>query len=118
MLEFFKAGGAPMIVLLGLGIVALVASIKFVSKPRAEAVRPLRALAKSIVYASIAGVATDLMAVFTQVPNHPEWSKSPELHLIVMQGLGESMAPAVMGFTILNIVYVLIALGERRIAGA
>ncbi|MBI2378039.1 MAG: hypothetical protein HYV07_28820 [Deltaproteobacteria bacterium] len=119
MLEFFQAGGAPMFVLLALGVVALVAAGRFAHRPSREALGPIDALRRALIYASIAGLASDLMAVFTQVPAHPEWSKSPELHLIVMQGLGESMSPVVFGFTILNVMYVLVAVGERRLrAGA
>ena len=65
-----------------------------------------------------AGVAADLATVFTQVPANPELAGSDQLPLIVMVGIGESMAPAILGFGVLSLVALVASVGLRRMASA
>jgi hypothetical protein len=74
-------------------------------------------LAGVLGLAGITGFAVDLMTVCTKVPANPEWAQSPDLPLILLIGLGESLAPVVFagGFLIAHGLHV--ALGLRRAAG-
>jgi len=68
------------------------------------------------VFAILSGVAANVATVMSKVPQNPEWAQSPDVHLIVMTGIGESLAPAVMGLTMLALAWVVTAAGVRRMA--
>jgi hypothetical protein len=116
MLEFFRAGGWVMFVVLLFGGLSLAAAIRFARTPRTETVGAVRALSTATIFAVIGGVAADLATVFTKVPNHPEWSQSPQVGLIVLTGLGESLTPAILGFAFLAVAWLVTAVGARRLA--
>jgi len=116
MLTFMQAGGFPMWIILVFGLITLVAAGRFAYRPAEVDLGFLRAMTAATVFAALTGVTAALGAVFTQVPNHPEWSKSPDLVLIVMTGLGESTAPLSLGFAIVSLAWVLTAVGTRRLA--
>ena len=90
MIELWLEGGFSMFFVLALGIAVLVSSAMFARRPDPRKVETLRALAASLLFAALTGLATNLSAVFHKVPNRPEWAHSPDLNLIVMTGLGES----------------------------
>jgi len=48
------------------------------------------------------------------VTGREEWAHGPDLHLVIMVGLAESMAPAIVGFTLLSLTAMLLAIGARR----
>jgi hypothetical protein len=50
-----------------------------------------------------------------KVPNIPELANSPRFDLVVIEGLAEAMSPAILGFSILCLVWVIAAIGERRL---
>jgi hypothetical protein len=60
-----------------------------------------------------AAIAADLSKVFSIV-QVPEVAKSPELKLILLMGVSESLSPAVLGFSLLAVAALLCAYGERR----
>jgi predicted benzoate:H+ symporter BenE len=115
MLEFMQSGGVPMIIVLVFGLVTLGVSGRFAWSPREAGVATIRAMSAATAFAILSGVSSAVGAVMSKVPRHPEWSKSPDLALIVMTGLGESMAPAILGFTILALAWMLTAMGMRRL---
>lgn len=116
MLEFFRAGGWVMFVVLLFGGLTLAAAVRFARQPRVETVGMVRALSTATVFAALGGVVTDLAAVFTNVPNNPEWAQSPQVGMIVLMGLGESMAPAMLGFAFLSMAWLVTAVGTRRLS--
>jgi hypothetical protein len=103
-------------VVLLFGLITLVASGLFAFRPDERKIGFIRAMSAATLFSVLSGVSSDLAAVMHKVPQHPEWSKSPELHLIVMTGIGESLAPAVLGFTLLSLVWMVAAVGVRRLA--
>lgn len=110
-----RAGGFPMWFIAAFGLVALVAAALFARRPDERRLRFIRWMSLATAFQVVAGVASDLAAVFTKVPGRPEWAESPKIHLIVMAGLGESMAPAILGCGLLSMVAFLVALGVRRL---
>lgn len=115
MIEFFMAGGWSMFLILALGLVTLVAAASFMRKPEARDVGMIRGFSVATVFAVLCGIAADLAAVFTHVPNNPEWAHSPDMPLIVMTGLGESLTPAILGFAMLTLAWMVTAVGVRRL---
>src|SRR5687767_4885219 len=115
-MEFMREGGWSMWVVLLFGLITLVASGLFAFRPDERKIGFIRAMSAATLFSILSGVASCIAAVMHHVPQHPEWSKSPDIHLIVMQGIGESMAPAVLGFTLLSLVWLVAAMGVRRLA--
>lgn len=116
MLEFFREGGAAMFVVLLFGLISFGGSIRFAVSPSEGRIGFLRAISTATVFSVLSGVASDIGAVMHKVPANPEWAHSPDLPLIVMTGLGESMAPAILGFTLLSLSWMITAVGMRRLA--
>lgn len=118
MIEFFRAGGWPMFLVLAFGALTFGAAVALARRPKEETVGMVRAMSVATVFAVLSGIAADLAAVFTHVPNHPEWAESPDMPLIVMIGLGEALAPAILGFSLLALAWMVAAVGVRRLAAA
>jgi hypothetical protein len=115
MLWLLKAGGFPMVFIVLFGAIALVASALFVRRPDERRLAFIRFMSRATLYSVGAGICADLASVFIHVVRTPEWARSPDMHLIVMEGLGESMAPGILGFTLLSLIAFLTALGARRV---
>lgn len=116
MREFMQAGGYAMWMVLLFGLVGLGTSARFAWRPREGSVAVLRALSQAVLYASLSGMAAGFAAVASHVPANPEWAHSPDLALIVMAGIGESLANGILGFTILALMWLLSAVGARKLA--
>lgn len=114
MSEFFRAGGFIMWIVLFFSVFGLVAAGTFVYRPRRKALRITEDLARATLYSVLTGLCANVAAVGYKVPSHPEWSKSPDIHLIVMGGIAESLAPAILGFTALSLIWFLLSVGHRR----
>lgn len=115
MANFIRAGGFPILIVLALGLGLLLISAIFARTPRPTRLGVIRALSVAVTFATLSAVAANVMAVFRKVPANPEWAHSPDLPLIVMTGLGEAITPAILGFTILSIAWMMVAVGMRRI---
>lgn len=116
MMDFFRAGGISMLFVLLFSLLTLGVAGRYAYRPLESTRALLQATSTTTLYAVAAGLATNLAAVFTKVPAHPEWSKSPDLHLIVMMGLGEALTVCIFGFTMLALSHMLLAIGLRRSA--
>ncbi len=104
-----------MFLVLGLGAVTLGSAAYFVRKPKEQHVGMIRGFSVATAFAVLGGMAANLAAVFTHVPNHPEWAQSPDMPLIVMTGLGEALTPAILGFSLLSLAWMVTAVGVRRL---
>lgn len=109
----FKEGGFPMWVVLAFGLTALVTAFVFALRPDERNIRFIKGMAAATIFASISGVAIDLSTVAHFVSSRD--IESDQRTRIVLEGAGESMAPAVMGFTMVALVALLLAVGARRL---
>jgi hypothetical protein len=114
MMEFFLAGGIGMLFVLVFGLAALVASAFFARRPDGRRLGAIRALSTATVFAVCAGVAAGFAAVCTKVPGTPEWAHSTDMPLIVLTGCGEALSNAIIGFALLAVTWLFVAVGERR----
>jgi hypothetical protein len=112
---FILAGGFPMIVILVVGAIALVGATRFAMTPIAGRLPFLGALAMAVAATSFAGMCADLLTVSVKVPSDPEMASSPDLPIILLVGLGESLTPAILGASIVAVVALLVAVGLRRL---
>ena len=116
MLDFMRAGGYSMWFILAIGLVVLGVAGSLVWRPGERKLGILRPLSLAMVFATLSGIFSGIGATMKHVTTIEEWAQSPDLHLIVMTGLGESMAPAILGFSILSVAWLLAAVGLRRTA--
>lgn len=107
-----------MFVVLLFGGLTMATAAVFVWRPAERHVATIRSLSTATVFSVLTGLASNLAAVFSHVPTHPEWSKSPEMPLIVMTGLAESLAPVLLGFAMLTLAWGITAVGLRRLGAA
>lgn len=118
MLDFFRSGGIAMIALLLFSAAALRQNFRFARQPREAHAGSARAWTQAVLFATITAVAFNIRAVCTKVPANEEWANSPDLPLILLVGLGESLAPAVLGGAVLATCAVFSAIGWRRMDAA
>ncbi|MFT3691641.1 MAG: hypothetical protein QM831_00785 [Kofleriaceae bacterium] len=112
MIDFILAGGWMMIVILAIAIPQLLAAAKFARNASPQGLSLVRTLSTATIVASIAGVAADLAAVARNVANIPELRK--DLVASLLFGFNEAMAPAILGFSVCTISWILVAFGVRR----
>lgn len=113
MMNFFMGGGFSMSFVALLGLVTLMAAIRFLRAPASETVGSLRALSAATAFASFAGFAANIAAVCQHVPGNPKFANDPQVGLIVLMGVGESLAPLILGFGLLAAAWLAAALGGR-----
>jgi hypothetical protein len=74
------------------------------------------ALSRATLFSVLAGIVAGFSAVGSQIPARPEWANDPKVHLLVLQGISESLASGVLGFTLLSLTWMVMAVGHRRLA--
>jgi hypothetical protein len=111
--HFIRAGGAPTWIAIILGIVLLVAAIRFLMAAEPRRLAVLRAMSVAYVLIIVGGVATNFTAVFYGVvEDHERTGKLDPDRLL--WGFGEALTTAGLGFTVLGVIWLLIAVGVRR----
>ena len=118
MMEFMRAGGVGIWIVTLFGLLALFGAGRFAWRADPDRLRGVVALTWATVFAIASAVSANLASVCWKVPNRPEWAQSPEMPLIVMTGIAESLTPAILGFTVLGVVWLLVAVGHRRLDAA
>jgi hypothetical protein len=114
MIDFFRAGGFSMWIVLALGLAALVLAFGLLRDPEPRRLGVVRALSRAETFAIAGGVASNLMAVFWHIAHDDAALRDPAPALF--QGLGEAIAPAVLGFTMLSVAWLVVGVAVRRAA--
>lgn len=113
MLNFFREGGYPMWLLLGLGGLSLLVAVYGAVRGDKRVLGFLAWMIVAQVLVALGGVAADVGATLHYVASDPE---GPNARILV-QGFAESTAPAIMGFTVAGMVAMLGAVVRRRTEG-
>ncbi|MBA3465349.1 MAG: hypothetical protein H0T46_35785 [Deltaproteobacteria bacterium] len=111
-MEFIRAGGFNMFILLALGLVTIPTAVMFARNASAHRLSILRALSWALLAATLTGFVSGLAATCHYVANDPEALKEPLPYLLV--GFAESTANLVLGGGIAAITWILVAVGVRR----
>jgi len=114
MIQLFRNGGFPMFFIFAFGLVALGLAARFASRPVREQLALVRAMSSATLFATLTGTVADFGATFLHIAGREEFRSDPQWHFLVLQGLGESMSPGIMGFTLLSLTSLLIAVGASR----
>lgn len=111
--NFIRDGGYVSWVIIILGLVLLIAAVRFVIAATPRRLAFLRAMSVALLLLVFGGVATNFTAVFYGVVREHE--RSGELKIDwLLHGFGEALTPAGFGLTLLGVVWLLIAFGVRR----
>lgn len=111
-MDFIRAGGFNMFILLALGAVALPTAVRFARDADAHRLSLLRALTRAILLSAFVGFVSCLVATAIFVIEHPDAQKAPLVPLL--GGFAESCANLILGGGIAALVWILIAVGVRR----
>ena len=114
MIELFIEGGYPMWFLLVAALAALAAAANFAVRPSARRLALTRSLGATTFASILTGTAADIAAVGHHAPEYLGRHPGETMASVALQGLGESMSPAILGFSCIAIVCVLISLGIHR----
>ena len=104
-----------MLVVIGFGVITLLLAVKHFVRPSERRISMVKMMSIATVFSICAAVSANAAVVMTRVPNHPEWSVSPKVNLVVMTGLGEALTPAIIGFTLLSIAWIFVTSGFRKL---
>jgi hypothetical protein len=115
--HFMLGGGLSIWFVLLFASFTLAAAIGFARRPEARRADAVRSFSGATAFSIASGVCLNLAAVGSKVPAMLEWENSPKLPLIVMEGIAESLAPAILGFMLLSLAWTVMAVGYRRLSG-
>lgn len=113
--EFLAAGGFSMWFVMLFAIITLATAVSFAVRADLKKLSLVRAMTWVTVFAILTGTLTNFLAVARHVGGDEEMRKSPELMGIMLVGFGESITPAILGFAALVIVWLVVAVGTRRV---
>ena len=114
MLDFMRAGGYAMWVILIVGGVTFGLAISFAIRPGERKLNIFRPLSVATLYITLSGLFAGLGATMKHCTENPRFADSPDLHKWVMMGIGESSANAILGFSLLGLAWLITAVGMRR----
>ena len=112
MVDFIRAGGFNMFVLLALGIALVIPAVRFARNADPQRLSFIRALSRAIAWCTFVGVASGLAATCHYVVSHDDALKEPLPYLL--QGFAETLTNAILGGGILVVAWILVAYGDRR----
>jgi hypothetical protein len=114
MLTLVREGGFPIWFVLAFGGLSLLCSGRYAVVPSRPRLRLAGALGLTTLLATITAVCADLAMVGHHGPeflaHHPEM----QLYALLLQGGAESLSPSIVGFSMLTLSALLVALGCYR----
>jgi hypothetical protein len=114
MLMLIREGGFVMVFVLGFGLTALVAAVLFAVRPAQRKLPFVRGMSSATVFAVLSGICADFGATAHHLMER--YAQDPQWYFALIMGLGESMAPGIIGFSLLSLVWLVSSMGERRLA--
>jgi hypothetical protein len=112
MMMLMREGGAPMWFVLLFGATALLLAAMYAARGQRRAFELARGMGVATILASMAATFADLGATLAYVAKMDAPSR------VLIEGLGESMAPGIMGFALTALAAVFVAVGRGRAASS
>ncbi|HXK16470.1 MAG TPA: hypothetical protein VNG33_01600 [Polyangiaceae bacterium] len=107
-------GGFPVFFLLAFGLAALAFAVRFATAPSQRVFRTTLALSAATLFTSINGIFAAFSAVGHHAPEYLKHHPASSLSEVILLGMGESMSPGILGFTLLSLIALILALGVYR----
>jgi hypothetical protein len=114
MANLVREGGFPVIFLLAFGLLAMAFAVRFATAPSVRVFRTTLVLCAATALTSINGMFAAFAAVGHQAPDYVKAHPGSTLAEVVLLGFGESMSPGILGFTVLSLIALILALGVWR----
>lgn len=114
MATLVREGGFPVFFLLAFGLLAMVFAVRFAAAPSQRLLKTAMALSAATALTSINGIFAAFFAVGHQAPEYLKRHPESTLAEVVLTGFGESMSPGILGFTVLSLIALILALGVYR----
>ena len=114
MLTLFQEGGFPIWFLLAFSALTLLCGARFATRPDRDRLRLASALGLATWFTTLTAICADLAMVGHHAPDYLARHPSLPLSSVVLQGVAESLSPAILGFTVLTLTALLVALGCYR----
>lgn len=108
-------GGIPIVFLLVLTLATLASALSFAARPSRRGERSLRHAVYATLFATLVAIALDVGATLHHAGGQMTLERRVQM---VVVGLGESMAPAIVGLGALAVVSLLRAVGHARLRQA
>ena len=113
-MHFMGEGGWAMWFVLPLGLTTVAVAAAFARDPGPKRREAVYSFSRAMSFGIMSSVALNLAAVGSKVPTIPELANNPRIELVVMKGISESLAPAILGCTLLCFAWLIVAIGDRR----
>lgn len=110
MVDFFRAGGFNMYVLAVLGIAQLIVAGMFARNATPQRLSLIRSLSWAIAFSSIVGTMSGFAMTLKGCANMPTFDVQ-----ILCMGFAESLTNPILGFGIISIAWILVAVGVRQL---
>jgi hypothetical protein len=107
-------GGFPVFFLLTFGLAAMAFAVRFATAPSQRVFRTTLALCAATALTSINGIFAAVSAVGHHAPEYLKHHPESSLAEVALLGLGEAMSPGILGFTVLSLIALILALGVYR----
>jgi hypothetical protein len=112
-----NGGVIPMSFILLFGVLALGSAFHFALRAERRTLGFVLGMSRAVVYTTLAATFADLGATCTTVARlgtQPD-TDTRTLILIVIEGVGESTSPGIVGFSFVALTWMLVAVGQRRV---
>jgi hypothetical protein len=110
MVDFIRAGGFSMFILIALGIGMLIPAALFARAATPQRLSLIRALTVAMVFEMVSGCASNIAAVCHYVvENQPK-----DTLYVLLQGFSESITTLMLGGGLTALAWILVAVGVRR----
>jgi hypothetical protein len=114
MANLIRDGGFPVFFLLAFGLFAMGFAVRFATAPSQRVFRTTLALCAATLLTSINGIFAAFWTVGHHAPDYLKRHPESSLGEVALLGFGESMSPGILGFTVLSLVALILALGVYR----
>jgi len=114
MATLVREGGFPVFFLLAFGLLAMAFAVRFATAPTQRVFRTTLALSAATLLTSFNGIFAALSAVAHHAPEYLQRHPGGSLGEVVLLGFGEAMSPGILGFTLLSLIALILALGVYR----
>ncbi len=102
------------LVILVLGLLTVAMAISFLMKPTEVKLGFIRPLSIATTYASIVGFVCGLAITLYNISWELEGGKSAASTAHFVAGISEALVPSIVGFSLLTVAWVAVALGMRK----
>lgn len=116
MIDFILAGGVANLFTLIFGLIAVVAGVLQARGATEQRLKVIQALSVSLVASTLCGAAAAFRAVFIAVATQLDSGEmdAARAEILKMIGFSEALTNMILGFALLSVTWLLVAVGTRR----